>query len=266
MSTTVSKPVSQPVGFASLKLGKTPARKDAVTFKLTAYLDTAALPAPPATCTKHDKLVTQPWSMLGNDHWGDCVFAGAAHETMLWNAEASSTVTFTDQSVLSDYSAVTHFDPNDPSSDRGTDMQAAASYRRKTGVVDADGRRHQVAAYLAITPSDETQLKQAVHLFSNAGVGIEFPGSAMDQFRAGKPWTVVDGAKIEGGHYVPAIGYNRHWVYVVTWGKLQKMSWEFYAKYCDEALCYLSTEMLTDGKSPEGLDVAALQADLAQLG
>ena len=250
----------------TLKLGKTPARPDAVSFKLTTYLDTAALPAPPATFTKHDTLVTQPWSMLGNDHWGDCVFAGAAHETMLWNAEAKNTVTFTDDSVLSDYSAVTNFDPHDPSSDKGTDMQVAASYRRKTGVVDANGRRHQVAAYLAIKPSDQTLLQQAIYLFSNAGIGIRFPGSAMDQFHAGKPWTVVDGATIEGGHYIPAIGYDRQWVYVVTWGKLQKMSWEFYVEYCDEALCYLSTEMLTDNKSPDGLDADALRADLAQLG
>ena len=258
MSTTVESP--------TLKLGKTPARPDAVTFKLSAYLNTAALPTPPATFTKDDKIVAQPWSMLGNDHWGDCVFAGAAHETMLWNTEAQHPVTFTDDSVLSDYSAVTGFDPNDPNTDKGTDMQVAASYRRKTGIVDGSGQRHQVAAYLAIKPSDETELKQAVYLFSNAGIGIQFPGSAMDQFRAGKPWTVVAGATIEGGHYIPAIGYDHHYVYVVTWGKLQKMSWEFYVKYCDEAICYLSTEMLTGGIAPNGLDVAALQADLAQLG
>ena len=250
----------------TFKLGKTPAREDAVSFKLQTYLDTAVLPSPPKRYTKHDTMVTQPWSMLGNDAWGDCVFAGAAHETMLWNAEANSTVTFTDQAVLSDYSAVTGFDPSDPATDKGTDMQVAASYRRRTGVVDGAGNRHQVAAYLAIQPSGETDLKTAIYLFSNAGIGIRFPGSAMDQFKAGKPWTVVAGAAIEGGHYVPAIGYDSRYVYVVTWGRLQKMSWQFFTQYCDEALCYLSTEMLTDGKNLEGFDVAQLQADLAKLG
>jgi hypothetical protein len=32
------------------------------------------------------------WGMLGNDHYGDCVWAGAAHETMLWNKEAARNV------------------------------------------------------------------------------------------------------------------------------------------------------------------------------
>ena len=94
-----------PVGrHLPFKLGKKPARPGAVKFKLA-----------------------------------NCVWAGAAHETMLWNKEAARTITFNDQSVLKDYSAVTGFNPNDPNTDQGTDMQVAASYRRKTGVHDAAG-------------------------------------------------------------------------------------------------------------------------------
>lgn len=87
----------------------------------------------------------------------------------------------------------------------------------------------------------------------------------MDQFNAGKAWTVVKGSPIDGGHYVPAIGYDSRYVYVVTWGKVQKMSWGFFAKYCDEAIAYLSTEMLLNGKSLEGFDVNQLNADLSAL-
>ena len=54
-----------------------------------------------------------------------------AHETMLWNKEAARTVTLNNESVLKDYSAVTGFNPNDPNTDQGTDMQVAA--RRNTG-------------------------------------------------------------------------------------------------------------------------------------
>ena len=64
------------------------------------------------------------------------------------NKDAARTVTFNNQSVLKDYSAVTGFNPNDPNTDQGTDMQVAASYRRKTGVLDAAGKRHKVIAYL----------------------------------------------------------------------------------------------------------------------
>jgi hypothetical protein len=144
-------------------------------------------------------------------------------------------------------------------------MQVAASYRRKTGVLDGSNKRHKVAAYLAITPGNQEELRQAVYLFSAVGIGIEFPASAMVQFNEGKAWTVVSGAKIEGGHYIPALGYDHDYVYIVTWGKLIQMAWGFFTKYCDEAVAYVSTEMLTAGKSIEGFNAAQLEADLTQL-
>lgn len=241
-------------------LGKLPARQNAVTFKLSQY---TTLPTPP-TKAGHASLVPT-WYMLGNDEVGDCVWAGAAHETMLWNAEVTHPVTFSDKNVLSDYSAVTGYVPNDPSTDQGTDMQAAASYRRKTGVLDANGHRHKVGAYLAIKTGDTTELKQAIYLFGAVGIGINFPSSAMTQFNNGKPWSVTK-SSIDGGHYIPAIGYDTKYLYVVTWGKVQKMTWGFYKKYCDEAIAYLSLEMLNNyGISIDGLNTAALQADLSAL-
>ena len=139
-----------PVGrHLPLKLGKKPARPGAVKLKLAKYLVKPKLPTPPKVFG-HEALIGPNWEMLGNDQYGDCVWAGAAHETMLWNKEAARAVTFNNQSVLKDYSAVTGFNPNDPNTDQGTDMQVAASYRRKTGVLDANGKRHKVIAYLAL--------------------------------------------------------------------------------------------------------------------
>src|SRR5947209_12015282 len=172
---------------AQLKLGKTAARPMAMRFKLADYVDKKALPKPPKQFG-HEALIPATWGMFGNDAWGDCVWAGAAHETMLWNAEAGRKVAFTDKCVLSDYSAVTGFNPKKPSTDQGTDMVVAASYRRKTGIVDASGKRHQVAAYLSIRPGDIAEHALAMWLFGAVGIGIEFPASAMDQFNAGKPW------------------------------------------------------------------------------
>jgi len=242
------------------KLGKTPARTDAVKFKLSHYLLTVATPK----TYGHDKLINT-WDMLGNDQYGDCVWAGAGHETMLWNKEADKNIVFDDKAVLSDYSAVTGFDPNDPSTDQGTDMQVAASYRRKTGVIDAQGHRHKVGAYLAITPGSKDELKRAMYLFSNVAIGLQFPASAMQQFNTDKNWTIVRSSKIIGGHYVPAVAYDSRYVHVVTWGQVVKASWGFILTYCDEALVYLSPEFLTAGKSPEGFDLASLNNDLSQL-
>lgn len=246
-----------------MKLGKTPARANSVSFRLRDYLSLPSLPTPPAEAG-HQALVTN-WDMLGNDAAGDCVLAGAGHETMLWNREAKRTVLITKEDALSDYSAITGYNPNDPSTDQGTDMQVAASYRRKVGVRDYPGNRHKVAAYLAITPGNQLEVKQSIYQFGAVGIGIRFPDSAMTQFNKGEPWTVVEGSPIEGGHYVPAVGYDAKYLYVVTWGRLQKMSWAFLEKYQDEGIAYVSDEMLTKGKSLEGFSAQQLVSDLSKL-
>ena len=109
-----------------------------------------------------------------------------------------------------------------------------------------------------------TQIEEAVYLFGVAGIGIRFPASAMAQFNAGKPWSVVARSKIEGGHYIPLVALRGD-LYCVTWGKLQALTPAFLTKYVDEAWCILSPEMLTAGKSMEGFSLAQLQADLKLL-
>jgi len=246
------------------KLGKAPARPGAVKFKMMAYLKKPELPTPPQVFG-HQSLIGA-WGMLGNDSFGDCVWAGAAHETMMWNKEAGASVAFNNNSVLSDYSAVTGFKRNDPSTDNGTDMQAAASYRRKKGVLDSKGKRHKVGAYLGLKVGDIDQLALAIYLFGATGIGIKFPNSAMDQFNAGKPWDVKAGSKIEGGHYIPGLGRDKNGnIIVVTWGKLQLMTPAFYKKYCDEVVAYVSKEALKGDQSPEGFKYEQLLGDLNAL-
>lgn len=245
-----------------MKLGKTPARINSVHLKLSTYLDVpAVLPKVPETFG-HEHLVTE-WGMNGNDTVGCCVFAGAAHETELWNREAGRPVVVDTAATLADYSAVTGYDPSDPTTDQGTDMQVAASYRRRVGIVDSMGLRHRVAAYVALTQGDPDELASSAYVFGAVGVGLRMPGYAMDEFAAGKPWAVRHGnPKIEGGHYVPVVGRSGGNFHVVTWGKVQQMTEGFYRRYCDEAVVYFSTEFLTAGVSPEGFDRAGLLRDL----
>lgn len=246
----------------TLKLGKLPARPEAVKLKFASYL-TGTLPTPPASFG-HDTLV-KTYPMYGNDQYGDCVWAGAGHETQIWSAAGGKPASFTEAGLLKAYTAVTGFNKNDPNSDQGTDMQAAASYRRKTGILDIHGIRHKVGAYIALTPGDLNQLYTAMWLFGAVGIGIEFPAFAMDQFDARKPWDVQkSNAKIDGGHYIP--GTARHgMIDVITWGRVISMTEAFYKRYCDEAIAYLSPEMLKGGKSLEGFDLNSLTADLTAI-
>ncbi len=241
-----------------MKLGKKAVVYDNRDFKFARYLTQRVPPQ-----FGHEQNIGA-WGMLANDRVGCCVFSGAAHEHMVWGTEGFAPTPFSDASVLSDYSAVTGYDPADPSTDQGTLVRDAMKYRRATGLLDAAGQRHQIAAYVALEPGNLDELRQALYLFGVVGVGIEFPGSAMDQFDAGQPWAVTPGSRVEGGHYVPLVAYRGNFV-CVTWGKLQEVTESFLARYCDEAWAMLSPEMLLDGKSPEGFDVEALRSDLNAL-
>lgn len=251
---------------ADLKLGKAPARHDHRDLLFADYR--AAVEEIPAARIGYQHAIPEPIGMLGNDAYGDCVFAGAAHETMLWNATQARTVTFTDRSVLGDYSAVTGFDPRDPASDQGTVVHDALNYRRHTGIADAHGDRHKLGAYVSLEPGNWHELLEALEVFEAVGIGFLFPSYAMEQFNAGLRWSYRPGGKIEGGHYVPVIGRPHvATITTVTWGQKQDMTRAFYHAFCDESWGLLSEEMLgADGLSAEGFDLAALQADVAALG
>src|ERR1700704_1224915 len=138
--------------YMGLMLGKKPARPGAVSFKFSDFASVAQMPEPPANFG-HERLVKR-WGMKGNDSAGDCVFAAAAPNIMLWNAEAGKTVDISDATTLKNYSAFTGYDPaqTDPTTgdnptDQGTDMASWLSYWRKTGFIDDHGVAHRIGAY-----------------------------------------------------------------------------------------------------------------------
>jgi hypothetical protein len=249
----------------SLKLGKKPARH-AISFSFSTFFDASKLPTPPAVFGHYQAV--HDFGLLGNDEYGDCVFAGAAHETMIWSiAGGKPQAQFTTANVLSDYSVVTGFKANDPSTDQGTDVQTAAAYRRKRGVVDAHGKRHVVDSYVALRPGNVEELVLAVYLLGAAGVGIQLPSQAMDAFDDGEVWAVPAQPDIVGGHYIPCVGRNsRGNLVLVTWGRLQAMTPAFYERFNDETVAYVSLEVLNaKNLSPEGFDADGLRKALAQL-
>lgn len=246
------------------KLGKKPARPRQVKLKFDRYRKAVLLPKIPATFGHYAALEGQQLGVLGNDAYGDCVQAGAAHIVMLWYAEQNKAIRFTEANTLMDYEVATGFNPLDPVSDQGTDMSQYADFWRKTGIRDGDGKAHFLAAYLRLDVSSLQQVNEACYFFGTVGLGVQLPASAMDQFDAGQPWDVpLSGEQILGGHYVPLVGFDGTFYYVVTWGKLQKVTGAFLNRYLDEALAYLSEDMLSGGLSIDGFNLDQLRSDLA---
>lgn len=253
-----------------LKLGKRPAQLEKYKLRLVDYLDQTVLPVPPQNFG-HDRLVSN-YGVLGNDAVGNCVIAGGLHETMIWCAEAGHTVPVSDSCAIANYTAITGYDPTQTAADgsnptdQGADVQAAAKWRIRQGLTDAKGGVHKISGYVFVDPRNMRELRTAVYLFGAVGLGLDFPQSAMEQFHEGLPWTVVPGSPSEGGHYVSLAGWRNGYAVVVTWGKEQLVTPQFIQHRADEALVYLSPEMLNGHqKTPEGFDLSALRADLAAL-
>lgn len=248
----------------TLALGKRPARANSVKLKFATYFDAAALPTPPLMFGK-PWLVTD-WGVLANDTVGDCVWADAAHSVMLWTAEQGKPAMFSAASVLADYSAVTGYRPSYPSTDQGTDMQVAASYRLKNGVQDFVGGRHKIDAYVALEPANLDQLALAAYLFGAVSIGIQLPASAFDQFDQAQPWNPVTDSQNKGGHCITVVGRNSRGLFLaVSWGRLTAVTPAFLQTYMDEGIACLSLERMRGNLSPQGFDEAALQADLKLL-
>lgn len=258
-----------------LKLGKTEHTEDKRDLLLGTYVDLAnVLPHIPVTFG-HETGLDYPMDGNGPDESvapgfegaGDCVFAGAGHETQVWRKAAGlAPAAITGKSSIKDYSAVTGYVVGDDSTDQGTNVRDALKYRVKSGIHDDKGGRHKITAYLALDPGNVDHLYAAMYLFGAVGIGIQFPQSAMDQFNRGKSWTPVKGSPIEGGHYIPLVA-RRQALRCVTWAKLQYMTIAFFREYCDEAWAILSPEAINSAtkKSPEGFDLATLKKDLAAL-
>ena len=247
------------VNHAAVKFGKLPARHDARTLMLARYL--GVLPAIPAACD-WGKAAHAPWGMMANDVVGDCTCAAAGHATQAWTANHGTEVTIPDAAILAAYSAITGYTPSDPNSDQGAVELDVLKFWRSTGI---GGRK--IGAFAALEPKNKGHIRAALDLFGGLYIGLALPLSAQGQ----KVWSVPcagthgKGAPGSwGGHAVAVVAYDAAGLTCITWGALQKMTWRFWETYTDESYAILSPDWVAPGKvAPSGLDLAALQADLA---
>lgn len=237
------------------KLGKTDARPP-MGLRFADVFNVESLPTPPATFGHANLIPGGLWGMLDNDSIGDCTICDVAHQHMLWTLEGGGPgAQFAAKDVAADYFSLTG------GADTGLDMQVVAAWRQKTGILDVSGIRHKTQGSVSLKAGNLPQLSQAAYIFGAVSVGVQLPSSAEAQFDAAKPWSVMPGDTIEGGHCITVIGKNSAGNYlVVSWGKLQAATPAWLETYMDEGLPSLSIEMLNaKGVSPEAYDLAALQ-------
>ena len=233
-----------------------------------------SLPPLPKTPYGREKLIPAgKWGMLLNDQVGDCVIAGIYHQ--IANEITAGTgivVEATDAQAKQMYMKIAGWDGKLPpdSTDAGTDPTVAYDYWMKTGFPMPDGSLHKIMFYLVIPMAeqwdDQTMgdIQYCLAYFGGGGYCFSVPSSAMTQFDAGQPWTVVasDGGTL-GGHYVYQVEQvDSDDEDCITWATAQKMTQEF-LKYYGECLLFPVTQDMLNSKglSPEGLNWVQIVAD-----
>jgi hypothetical protein len=240
------------------RLGKLQRKHDPRTLKLAQYLP-PTLPPIPAAIDWGQKVAD--WRMMGNDQIGDCTFATAGHLIMSWTGNVGKLVTPADADIVGDYSKLTGYKPGNPTTDQGAVELEVLKFWQSTGIAG-----HKVAAFVSIDPHNIQHLQAAIYLFGGVYVGVDLPVGAMDDFDIGLPWSNVDDNQIEGGHAIPLIAYNENGFTCVTWGREQHITYDWWAKYADEAYAIISQDWIeANGNAPSGFNLSQLQADLSRV-
>lgn len=198
---------------------------------------------------------------LGNTTAGDCTIAGVGHLIQGWTAMTGRpTVAFSDEQALAVYSQVEGYDPQTGQPDNGMDeTDVLDDWKTGAGLFGTT-----LVDYATVDPTNIQHIQQTIWVYGGIYLGLMLPRSAEQQTDAGQPWTRPWFSPILGGHCVVSQKYDQTYLYVDTWGQLQPVAWDFVQAYFDAAYAPLSPLWIgADSKTPNGLDLAGLTADLA---
>jgi hypothetical protein len=241
-----------------LRFGKHPPKRDYRTLRLANYL-TPELPDPPsaynALTQVFEKLNTNNiedlFPMDGNDVAGDCTIAAMAHAITIYGGRVGKRKIMSTRNCLSLYRRLTG------GPDSGLNMLDVLGYFQKTGV-----RGERLLGYAAVDTHNHKQVQQAIHLFGGLDIGFQVPRNCIQQFENGQPWT--PGRLTEDGHAVFVMAYNSTELALLTWGKTQRATWDWWDQCVDEAYALLPLEAALPDFAP-GFNFSELKADLAAL-
>jgi len=258
------------------KLGRKPMDRERPRLTLETYIDPAGqlakggLPAVPLRKDVDRASRVSDWPMYVNDQLGCCTISAAGHMFGAWNVYAGRPeVLFSDDEIVTAYSACGGYVPGDPETDQGCVMADVLAYLKDTGMTDTSGSVHRIAGYAAFgNPADEKLLGQVLDVFGSVYVGFNVQAHMMDQFENGEVWTWQRGDELVGGHCVPLQrrepAASRHGILdYVTWGAVQHADFGWQANAVEEAWAVVTSDWLeANGETVEGLALSQLLADM----
>jgi hypothetical protein len=202
------------------------------------------------------------WPMFTNDRIGSSTCAAMGHLILAWSAETlGRPLDIGDDDIMTAYRALSGYDPTTGSSDRGATTIDAIRLWRLDGVGG-----HKIAAYKAVPHGDEHMVRRALWLFGGLYLGFLLHRGGQEDFAGDRPWTDVREKEILGGHAVAVVGCDAEFLTVVTWARLQRMSWAYFHARCESIYAVASRDWVRpEGTTPSGLGWTELRAQLRKI-
>ena len=236
------------------KLGKRPPLYDKRTLRLASYIEKRKLPKVPKSHNLSRKTLKAfpALGMMRNDELGCCTIAALAHAQQTWSTYGKAPRRPTDDEIVEAYNRI------NGGEDSGAFMIDALKMARNIGVGG-----NTIYGFVSIDPDNHDQVRTAHFLFGGLYVGAGLPYSS----QAKGTWDVGDGPAFApgswGGHCLSVVDYDAKGLTFVTWGALQKATWEWWDRYVDECYAILEQDYVGDDRrSPQGFSLARLAADL----
>ena len=217
---------------------------------LTYYVAGALPKGPPSVTVPNYGL----WGMLGNDQYGDCGIASLEHGFM-----CDSVITHEQREAqATDQQAVTYYLTYNNGQDVGVNLSQYLAYVRTHGYYG-----HSIEAYAPVAVHDVPTLQTVVWMYGFAYTGIVVTREMQEAFQNNQPWTAdLLNFPIIGGHAVPIVGYDDQYLYVITWGGVQAISYSAWHAMSSEAWATITGEFVGRHGDGRGVSLAALKADL----
>ena len=189
---------------------------------------------------------------------GDCGFVGSVNVSLVDSVETGEPFTIPSSDVV-----VTDYLRYDHGQDRGVALTELLAYWQKVGLPWG-----QIAGWAPVNFRDPDAFWAACNAFGCLYVGIAVPATMDEQVMNGQTLDLTGtpaDRQIMGGHCVVVLSRTENGGELATWGRRVRFTQRWWDTYGEEAHVVLTPSQVERKGNGYGLDLAALQADLARL-
>ena len=241
----------------AVRFGKLPVKGDYQVRRFQHYLlSNAALPPPPPRYCVLDTLhglseygrAEELFPLNGNDRLQNCTVVALAHAMTAATAVSATPVVMPAAQVIGMYRRMTG----------GADDALALTDVLNSGKMNPELPAGGIRAFLSVDSRNHRHVRLAMRMFGGLCFGFQVPMDCVDAFERGMPWT--PGVPTNAGHAACAIGYDEAGVQLLTWGRVQRGTWEWWNECVDEVYAILPAR--APRRWPLGLDVRQFEVDV----